>query len=87
MVRIKSILISKRQPSTLRWLIYIFNSVDETKLSRYIPSTQNRFLHKLPPFVDISQVAWSNFVVEHVPFLSAQLTRFKNTAGSTFSKL
>lgn len=52
MVRIKSILISKRQPSTLRWLIYIFNSVDETKLSRYIPSTQNNnFFKNFPPLL------------------------------------
>lgn len=52
MVRIKSILISKRQPSTLSWLIYIFNSVDETKLSRYIPSTQNNgFFTNFPPLL------------------------------------
>ena len=33
-------------------LIYIFNSVDETKLSRYIPSTQNNgFFTNFPPLL------------------------------------
>ena len=50
----------KRQPLiSLRWPIYVFNSVDSTKLPCYtLPPTQHHsFFRNLPPSIDVEQLS------------------------------